>query len=132
MSRMRIEIYGTECEAAGLECNNGKELILEVDREFEDARVVIGECGIAVAGNKCVIPLDRIDDGVHTPELIYERGRIILPPIRKIGYGIYHGEPDGEYIRSTSRRVRELEKRIRELESEAEKLCRKIYGTTIF
>jgi predicted thioredoxin/glutaredoxin len=130
MTEITVDVYGGEAEFSSYIPGN-TELMLRFSTPL-DGFLTVSSKTFAVSHGKCIFKLTEIEDGEHSPKFLTEGGFIRLPRLIKDGKTIYPKPFDDDYIRSLSKRERELEAQVKSLEEKVERLMKSVYGTSIF
>ncbi len=79
----------------------------------------------------CTIEIERLENGSYTPVVFTSSGTLKLEGFILHNGIIHRKDPDSEYIRALSEKLREASERIEILESELSRIKEKIEKTTI-
>lgn len=131
MSKICLELFGSDCEVTSFEYKKEGVLVFEFTDAL-DGYIQLGSHAARFAGNLCTVKLDGLTEGEHTPHLILEGATVDLPKIKNRGGVISLTEHTLNEIGDISLRERRLCRRVNELEKRLEEISNKVFGTTIF
>ena len=131
MSRLKIEIYGSEAEVTAFEPDECESVSFLLSSPC-DGFISIDGVTARLRGGECIFDLRLLGSGKYTPVLILEDRIVTLPTVIKTGKKFALADCTQEFIRAISKRERELEARVAELEATVKKLADSIFKNTIF
>ncbi len=130
MNKIKYEIFEGDAEVTAF--SQGKKPYVEFSfTEPYDGFISIDEIVAEVTGGVALLDLRLIPDGEFCPVLILQRGRIVLPKVKKSAKRFCLCDCEADYIRKISLRERRLSERVEILERELEELKKSVYGTKI-
>ena len=131
MNRIAYEFFDGAAEITLFESGGSD----EAEFSFPDSAeglLSIGDIVGRVHGGVCRLDLRLIENGSYEPVLILKGGCVKLPTLEKSGRRIRPTDCTEKFVRDISLRERRLAMRVCALERELERICSKIYDTTIF
>lgn len=129
MSRIRYEIFGSECEIAEA-VTDGGELTLEFPEGTRGYLCIAGK-KYRLPTHSLTLPLPLIDNGIHRPRLITSDSEIPLPPIEKRDRLIALPVEENA-LRSVSLRLARLGRRVDAIDRRLDELEAYVRGATCF
>ena len=130
MSRLKFKLYDREVEL--IEHSRDSSESLEMDfSENLTGFLRIGNLTARLSDGRCRVDLRLLENGDYTPELVLDRGLVVLPLFRKFGNAVECIDCTDAYIRAASQRERALSKQVATLEDKIKLLEDKVYGTVV-
>ena len=129
MSRIRYEIFGTECEIADA-VTDGGDLTLEFPEGTRGYLYIAGK-KYRLPSHSLTLPLPLIDNGIHRPRLITSDSEIPLPPIEKRDRLIALPVEE-DAVRSVSLRLARLGRKVDAVSRRLDELEAYVRGATCF
>ena len=131
MSRIKLELFGRECELISYEYKKDGSLVFEFT-EDQDGYICLGKHTARIKGKNTAIDVRDLRCGEHIPRLVLEEMTIDLVKIQNENGAIYPKDHEISEIGDVSLRERRLARQVNELEERLEKLEKKVFGTSIF
>lgn len=131
MSKISIELFGSDAELAFFNDDGEKNIVFEFNEDL-DGYISLGTAMSRIKGRSCSLDVRRIPDGKYQPHLILLNETIDLPTLSFL-YGVIKPlSADSDYISRLSIGHKRLIKRVDELEERIEKLNERIVGSKLF
>lgn len=130
MTKITVEIYGSEAEFTSVTPGNGELLLLFP--EGLEGFIGFSDKSFRISSGKCLLKLNQLRDGEIRFILVTQDRILRLPKLIKDGNSIYPANLSDSYIRALATRERALEKQVTALEKRIDQIEKSVYGTTLF